>query len=57
MNIVFIDESKIQLKNSNFKKWNVNDIFNYDSNKQEKIDFILAVSKDKVINFEFKKKY
>lgn len=57
MVLVFIDESKIQLKNSNFRKWrNKNDSFNYGSNKQEKINLILAVSKDKVIHYELNKK-
>lgn len=55
MNLVFIDESKIQIKNSNFKMWrNKKDSFNYNSIKNEKINLILGVSKEKVIYYEFR---
>ena len=57
MDIIYIDETKIQLKNSNFRMWRYKyDSFNYCSIKQDKINLILAVSKNDVVHYEFVKK-
>ena len=57
MELIYIDESKIQLKNSNLRMWRgKKDLFNYGRIKQEKINLILAVSKNKVMHYEFNKK-
>ena len=57
LNIIFVDETKIQLKNSNYHTWrNKNDSFNYSSINQDKINLILGVSKNKVIHYEFIKR-
>ena len=49
MDIIYIYETKIQLKNSNFPMWRYKyDSFNYCSIKQDKINLILAVSKNDV---------
>ena len=57
MNIIFIDETKLQIKNSNFHMWrNKNDSFNYSTINQDKINLILGVSKNNVIHYEFIKK-
>ena len=57
MNIIFIDESKIQIKNSNLKMWRKReDSFNYTSSKNGKINLILGVSKEKAIHYEFHQK-
>ena len=54
MHLIFIDESKLQLKNSNIKMWrHKNDSFNYMSIKNDKINLILSISKEKVIHYEF----
>ena len=52
LNIIFVDETKIQLKNSNYHTWrNKSDSFNYSSINQDKINLILGVSKNKVIYY------
>ena len=57
MDIIYIDETKIQLKNSNFPMWRYKyDSFNYCPIKQDKINLILAVSKNDVAHYEFVKK-
>ena len=57
MELIYIDESKIQLKNSNLRMWRgKKDLFNYGGIKQEKINLILAVSKNKAMHYEFNKK-
>ena len=57
MDIIYIDETKIQLKNSNFRMWRYKyDSFNYCSIKQDKINLILAVSKNNKVHYVFVKK-
>ena len=57
MNIIFIDETKIQIKNSNFHMWrNKNDSFNYSTINQDKINLILGVSKNKLFIMNLLKK-
>ena len=57
LEFIYIDETKIQLKNSNLRIWrNKHDSFNYTSIKQDKINLILAVTKFNVVHYEFNKK-
>jgi hypothetical protein len=57
MNFIYVDETKLQLKNSNFRVWRPkHDNFNYSNNKQEKMNLILAVTKEKILHFKFNKK-
>ena len=56
LNIVFIDESHFHLKQPNFKTWIKKREFPHiGSKKNEKINFLLAVSKNKLINYHFTK--
>lgn len=56
MDIIYVDESKIQLKNSNLRIWRPkNDSFNYGSINQGKINLILGVTKNKLIHYELNK--
>jgi len=53
-NIIFVDESNFKLQNPNFKTWIKNDEFpNYGYKNNDKINFLLAVSANKVINYKF----
>lgn len=53
MDFIYIDETKIQLKNSNFRMWRAKfDSFNYCSKKQYKINLILVISKNDIIHYE-----
>ena len=54
--LIFVDESTFKLNKSNFKCWRKYDgqIFFGKSNK-DKINLILAVTKDEIFHFEMKK--
>lgn len=52
-NFIFIDESNFLLVNNHFRTWiNEKESFHYGPIKKEKINIILAVSVNKVINFK-----
>lgn len=54
LNIVFIDESHFRLKQPNFKTWiKKGDFSHIGSKKNGKINFLLAVSNNKLINYHF----
>lgn len=56
LNIIFIDESHFRLKQPNFKTWIKKEDFSHIGSKMnEKINFLLAVSSNKLINFKFTK--
>lgn len=55
-NFIFIDESHFKTKNNNYKSWlKDNEDVHFGNNKNEKLNIILAVSVQKVINFLFLK--
>ena len=55
MNIIYADESIIQLKNSNLQVQHPKfDSFNYSSINQGKVNLILGVTKNKFIHYELK---
>lgn len=57
MDFIYVDETKLQLKNSNFRAWrNKHDNFTYCNIRQEKMNLILAVTKNKILHFKFDKK-
>ena len=55
-NFVFIDESNFLLINNHYKTWiKDNENINYGPRKKDKINIILAVSVNKVVNYKFLK--
>ena len=55
-NIIYIDESNFRIKQPNFKTWiKYGDQANIGSKKNGKINFLLALSAHKVINYKFTK--
>lgn len=53
---MFINESNFKLQNPNFKTWIKKDEFvNYAHKNNDKINFLFAVSANKVINYKFTK--
>lgn len=56
MNFVFIDESNFSLVNNHYKTWKNNDeTLHYGPKSQKKLNIILAVSTNSVINYEITK--
>ncbi len=57
MNLIFLDESNFHLKNPSFKTWlKQGDPAHFGNKNNTKINFLLAVSDKKVINYKFTKK-
>ena len=55
-NFIFIDESNFKTKNNNFKSWlKDSEDAHFGNNKNGKLNFVLAISVRKVINFSFMK--
>ena len=53
-NFIFIDETNFCLKNNNFKTWiKYDENLNYGPKKKDKLNLILAVSVNRVINYTF----
>ena len=52
LNFIFIDESNFCLSNTHFKTWvKPNDNLHYGPHKKDKINLILAVSVNKIVNY------
>lgn len=57
LNFIFLDESNFHLKNPSFKTWlKQGDLAHFGNKYNNKINFLLAVSDKKVINYKFTNK-